>query len=184
MSTQSKRIKQKKLLYTENHELVNFLKIESSSLSFLQTSKLFIETLISLIIFIDFIIVLKVIRAFLLRLFALLAFSSTLSLPVTGLRVMIVESHFLISSATFEDDLKVWNKVDAFVCFKESLENYDFWRLTCDNFLVENCKNCALLESLRSFVPLLRYGWLYLRNFLALKVGDYLYLWDEFFSVL
>lgn len=52
----------------------------------------------------------------------------------------IIDSHFTYSDAGFED-LRVWNKVEAFVCLKDSVENYDFCRLMFDSFLLENCKN-------------------------------------------
>lgn len=57
--------------------------------------------------------------------------------------VNIVESHFFASVSPGLDDRIVWNIVEEFVCFKDSLENSDFCLLTIESFLFENCKNGA-----------------------------------------
>jgi hypothetical protein len=105
----------------------------------------------------DLMIELKVFKAFRLRMFALFALSTMLSIDLDFGRTtfIIVDSHSLTSYVVGLDDLRVWNRVDVFVCLNVSLLNYDFCLLMFDSFLLENCKNAGWFENLLYFLAFL-----------------------------
>ncbi len=95
----------------------------------------------------------------------------------------IVDSLLLASISVGLDERIVWNKVDVFVCFWDSVEIYDFCRLMMDNFLRENCSNGDWFENRLYFLAHLPNGWLSLLPFLTFSYES-LYFISQFFTFL
>jgi len=106
--------------------------------------------------YIVFTIYLKVFNALLLRLLSLFVLLIVSVLLFAFNDILTEESHFFnYFYIPGLDDLKVWNNVEAFVFFNESIDIYDFCLETFENFLLENCKKAAWFENLLYFCAFL-----------------------------